>query len=454
MKYANRLKTRLSRFLFKGTVKSNNNLSMKNQYILLAKKYYSLTNKYRLYSEENLLSGNNNYYIYYNNVLKSYSNSSLTDLCINNNKNNLSNYNIKKAGQFLNQYKNNTQGLKKNYIGPTVKSLKNVKNIKNIMQKLRSYYKLFYINNTYNSPGQEWAGKMKQRYLYKLLKNPLILSNHLNKSSVSIGLNKKPNVKKARNLLFARNKIKTITQKGIEIVKRARQHKNFLFKILKWNDNNFINYENKFYNKFIKKAYRKELLYLYYIKMISLNSVRFKNWFLIGLKKIISKLYNKKVEFNFVNLKSIHLNSDIFSNAIAIKLRNRENRLLTVLKKALALVSLSSVNNVLFYDRDNDNHNNKQNKLGTIKNVLDTVKYKSVFGVRLEAAGRLSKRLTASRSVFKLKYKGTLKNIESVYKNRPIVVLRGNLKPNIQYTNINSKTRNGSFGLKGWVSSY
>jgi hypothetical protein len=31
---------------------------------------------------------------------------------------------------------------------------------------------------------------------------------------------------------------------------------------------------------------------------------------------------------------------------------------------------------------------------------------------------------------------------------------KGYVKSNIQYASIASKTRNGSFGLKGWVSSY
>jgi len=33
-------------------------------------------------------------------------------------------------------------------------------------------------------------------------------------------------------------------------------------------------------------------------------------------------------------------------------------------------------------------------------------------------------------------------------------MLRGYVKSNSQYTLINSKTRNGTFGLKGWVSSH
>ena len=74
--------------------------------------------------------------------------------------------------------------------------------------------------------------------------------------------------------------------------------------------------------------------------------------------------------------------------------------------------------------------------------------------MRLEAGGRLTRRLTASRSVFKIKNKGSLKNIYSSYNEFSTLMLKGFCKSNIQYTKINSKTRNGSFGLKGWISSY
>jgi hypothetical protein len=77
-----------------------------------------------------------------------------------------------------------------------------------------------------------------------------------------------------------------------------------------------------------------------------------------------------------------------------------------------------------------------------------------VAGVRLEAKGRLGKRSSAaSRSVFKVKWKGSIKNWDSSYKKLSSVMLRGHAKSNVQYTVINSKTRSGAFGLKGWISS-
>jgi len=183
---------------------------------------------------------------------------------------------------------------------------------------------------------------------------------------------------------------------------------------------------------------------------------------LTGLNSLISRVYKKKVEFNFVSLKYLHLNSDIFSESISIRLKNRKNRLLRVLKKALKLVKLPSVQKDSIHSPLLETGNNEENKLyennyykhilgksNIEKTVLDNIKYKTINGVRLEAAGRLSKRLTASRSVFKLKYKGSLKNIDSSYNGLSSVMLRGHIKPNLQYTNISSKTRNGSFGLKG-----
>lgn len=85
--------------------------------------------------------------------------------------------------------------------------------------------------------------------------------------------------------------------------------------------------------------------------------------------------------------------------------------------------------------------------------VLTSIKYKSASGIRLEAAGRLTKRYTAARSLFIIKYKGNIKNLDSSYKGISTVVFRGHAKSNVQFTKLKSKTRIGSFGIKGWISS-
>lgn len=95
---------------------------------------------------------------------------------------------------------------------------------------------------------------------------------------------------------------------------------------------------------------------------------------------------------------------------------------------------------------------NKKNSDNLKKVILDDIKYKRVSGVRLEAAGRLTKRYTASRSQYKFKYKGNLSNTYTTIQGYPSSLIRGNEKPNLQYTKLNSKSRIGSFGVKGWVS--
>ena len=85
--------------------------------------------------------------------------------------------------------------------------------------------------------------------------------------------------------------------------------------------------------------------------------------------------------------------------------------------------------------------------------VFRYLKHFRLGGVRLEAKGRLSKRFTASRSVFKLNWKGGLKNVDSSFKGLSTVMLRGNVKSNVDYSLLTSKKRIGAYGIKGWVSS-
>ena len=74
-------------------------------------------------------------------------------------------------------------------------------------------------------------------------------------------------------------------------------------------------------------------------------------------------------------------------------------------------------------------------------------------GIRIEAKGRITRRLTAARSVFKMKWKGGLKHIDSSFKGLSAILLRGQFKSNVEHTYIGTKNRNGAIGVKGWVSS-
>ena len=198
--------------------------------------------------------------------------------------------------------------------------------------------------------------------------------------------------------------------------------------------------------RLVKKLIKLQKILFNSTKLINFNKSKFNNLILnlrnLGIINLIQKIYNKKVEIKLVELKSIHLNSDIFSSAVALKLRDRQNKAVRVLRKAiLQIVKIPDLHTLITFD-DNTKSINKNN-------ILNVIKQQVVSGVRFEASGRLTRRLTAMRAVFKYRYVGSLKNIRSSFNNKPSTILRGYVKSNSQYTIINSKTRNGSFGLKG-----
>jgi hypothetical protein len=200
-----------------------------------------------------------------------------------------------------------------------------------------------------------------------------------------------------------------------------------------------------FYKKLIKKSLDKYLLHKYYQQLVFINKSKFNYNYLQFLKKYIEKIYNKNVEFNLVNLRRFYLNSDILSESITIKIRKNRRKLLKYLNTLKRKVKIRNKKNI-FYKSILNKLNNKK-YLEEV--VLRNIKYKHVTGFRLETRGRLTRRYTASRSVSKLRYKGNLLNIDSSYRGLSSVLLRGNQKSNLQHTKLKSKTRIGSFGIKG-----
>jgi hypothetical protein len=82
---------------------------------------------------------------------------------------------------------------------------------------------------------------------------------------------------------------------------------------------NYPNYYN--FKNIVEKRYLENLYKLQYL--LKFNSVKFEKPFILKLTQIVEELYNKKVEFNIVNLKKVYLNSDIFTQAIVLKLKNK-----------------------------------------------------------------------------------------------------------------------------------
>ena len=305
--------------------------------------------------------------------------------------------------------------------------------------------------------------RQKYNYLYKMKK----ILKSLNKS-----------------LLFKKFKI---IKKNFSVLINRKLNKKII------ENNNIQN--NVFYKKLllycikkhIKKSFRKQILLLYYKRLFILNKFKFKYTYLYKMINLIEKIYNKNVEFNIINLKYFYLNSDIYTESTINKITKNRKKLVNILKKSVEKVKIVDKkwmlsneeykeklflqNNIeinkmlLFLDFENeiDPINDLLGKVHSINldekdnflkmTVWRYIKNKAITGVRLKASGRLSKRHTASRSISKLRYKGSLINNDSSLKQLSSEILRGNIKTNLQYTKYNSIARIGSFGLKGWISN-
>jgi hypothetical protein len=230
-------------------------------------------------------------------------------------------------------------------------------------------------------------------------------------------------------------------------------------KILSYNEKAFI-FINKTpdfyaveYPKFNDKIDTAKWIYLKklrrFLYLLKVNIAKTEPNFLLKLGNMVKSMYNKEVEFNIVELNQMHLNSDIYTQLVALKLKNRKNSLYRVLRSSLMKVDLPNVSRrgerYSSFNRDdllvNKVRNSYINSMvdSTTKDslnelllkffpssdnlemdfkkrssvirlpvsleiyVLKTLKHLNLAGVRVEAKGRLTRRFTASRSVFKVR---------------------------------------------------
>ena len=97
-------------------------------------------------------------------------------------------------------------------------------------------------------------------------------------------------------------------------------------------------------------------------------------------------------------------------------------------------------------------HSSDANKENIHNTIYKSIGYKNMAGIRLEVKGRLTKRYRADRSIYSLKWKGGLKNVDSSFRGLSSVLFRGNSKSNVTYSIAKSKRRIGAFAVKGWIS--
>jgi hypothetical protein len=167
----------------------------------------------------------------------------------------------------------------------------------------------------------------------------------------------------------------------------------------------------------------------------SLNQYKFnKQIFLPKLSNILIKLIGKKIEYNIINLKSIAYHTDLFTHALALKLKKNKMNHIKSMFSILNRAYLPKMNIIkertliegknksdLFLEQYKDlklisnlNKNNFNILLNNIHqittlnkeihtSIYDSIGYKNMGGLRIEVKGRLTKRYRADRSLYSLK---------------------------------------------------
>jgi len=226
----------------------------------------------------------------------------------------------------------------------------------------------------------------------------------------------------------------------------------------------------------LKKILKSIYIMRWYMSNIYYSKYKFNIKNILAIKNILNKLYNNKVEVSIVNLKYLHLDGNVLALAVVRKLKSRKRRILRVIRMALRLSKKPYINkfysNSLNIDSLDIVITKKTSKILISNNrllnrdliykpisyksriIFYYLKHKIISGMKLQGTGRLTKRLTASRSISKYIGKGSLKNRVSSYNGLSTVVLRGYVKSNLQYVNVNSYNRIGAYGIKSWISSY
>jgi hypothetical protein len=254
---------------------------------------------------------------------------------------------------------------------------------------------------------------------------------------------------KAILTVYVYNREKIALLKKIKILKKSFYNKVKLFIYKNKKIFGFYNPEdsnNVIYNKSIKGTLYKNLVLLRKYKLrLSLNKYKFEEKLLYKLKNFIIKYYNKKVEFNIVNIKSVVFHSDFFTKIVTSKIAKRKANILATMGKIINKVVLPKVNrivekslekknfnvldnkykymnisyilnnnnnlsellNKLYYnviiDYNNNNNNLNKDYFRIYEIIFNSINYKNMCGVRLEAKGRLTKRYRADRAIFKVR---------------------------------------------------
>ena len=179
----------------------------------------------------------------------------------------------------------------------------------NINTLIKNYFNLYFnhkfINNKFKSP------KIKRLSLNKIFVSKAEIKHTNSKAIVTIS---------------TYNREKRVLLKKIKMIKNLFYKKilSLLYNDDKLNQQKITTTSTGLRLKTILTLLHKELIIFRRFKLkLSLNNYKFEEKFLYKLSKLISNFYNKKVEFNIINMKSIILNSDFFTEILGLKLKKK-----------------------------------------------------------------------------------------------------------------------------------
>ena len=417
---------------------------------------------------------------------------------------------IKYLPSFSKEWKNVVYSYNKN-------NLKNIPmNDVNINKIIQSYFNLYFKDHKYIGSKKFILLKRRRNFLRRIYVSNAEIKHTNNKAIITLfTVNREKKLLKKKylkiNKKISKNLIKRYfllyksnINKIYDILSNAQANNNkYVFISDNISKKRFLKYKLEYLNQFItlKNLYLKKIwsviinrywktylrLLRKYDLMYSLNQYKFNNQILLPkLSNILNKIIGKKIEYNIINLKSIAYNTDLFTQALALKLKktrmNHIKSMFSILNRAY-LPKINTIkertlvkgqNNVdLFLDKYKDlkiisnlnTNNNLDRLLSTIHSpegletskkeihntIYNSIGYKNMSGIRLEVKGRLTKRYRADRSIYSLKWKGGLKNVDSSFKRLSSVLFRGNSNSNVSYSLTKSKRRIGAFAVKGWI---
>lgn len=130
------------------------------------------------------------------------------------------------------------------------------------------------------------------------------------------------NAKATKNNVNSKDKLHIIKNLYTRFIKEIK-HLNT--KYLNKENYSLFNVEKFSLLEFVKDLLIKLRLYLQLKKIIHLNKSKFNSIHIFFLRNLLKKVYGKNVEFNIVNLKNYRLNTSIFTQILAIKIKNKRS---------------------------------------------------------------------------------------------------------------------------------